>query len=244
MEGSYLEWQVRHNVIRPIVAFRAYIFRDVLPQFNNLDQRAAHLASERYEQMISQPAPEDFDGDLSGFAEDANDEAIAWYQLMRSLRQTMLNLLAAGLYHLTEQQLAMLCRDGGFCADPPKKTNFYEVSQWYKEHLNLQLQGLPTYSLIKELQLVANTAKHAEGDSSEKLKQLRPDLFADPSFAKFLIGVGADPQEHLQRKVVTAPLAGEDLFITEDRLKEYAKGAEIFFLEIADHFAAHADDFY
>jgi hypothetical protein len=45
MQGSYLDWQVRHNVIRPIVAFRAYISRDLLPQFNNLDQRAEQVAS-------------------------------------------------------------------------------------------------------------------------------------------------------------------------------------------------------
>ncbi len=31
--------------------------------------------------------------------------------MMKSLRQTMLNLLAAGLFHLTEQQLAQLSND-------------------------------------------------------------------------------------------------------------------------------------
>jgi hypothetical protein len=244
VQGSYLDWQIRHNLIRPIVAFRAYIFRDVLPQFNNLDQRAEQVATEYYEQVTSQPAPEDFDGDLSGFAEDANDEAIGWYQMMRSLRQTMLNLLAAGLYHLTEQQLAMLCRDGGFSVAPPEETHFSKVSSWYKQHLQLNLESLPSYQLLNELKHVANTVKHGKGPACDKLKELRPELFTDPAFAKFLGGMGVDPKEDLQQKVVEAPLAGDDLFVTEDGLRKYAEGAESFFLEIADHFTAHAETFY
>jgi hypothetical protein len=70
----------------------------------------------------------------------------------------------------------------------------------------------------------------------------RPELFTDPSLAKFLDGLGAD--EDLQLKVVAAPLAGEDLFVTEEILKEYAEGAQAFFIRIADHFAERPDDFY
>jgi len=41
--------------------------------------------------------------------------------MMVSRRQSMLNPFAAGLFRLTEQPLAMLCRDAGF-TDPPHDT--------------------------------------------------------------------------------------------------------------------------
>ena len=50
--------------------------------------------------------------------------------------------------------------------------------------------------------------------------------------------------DDLQRKVVATPLAGEDLFVTEKLPEAYAEGVESFFLEIADHFASHADKGY
>jgi hypothetical protein len=243
MQGGYLEWQIRQFITRPIVAFRAYIFRDVLSQFDNLDDRAERVANEYYDQVTSQPAPEDFDGDLSGFAQDAHDEGLAWYQMMRSLRQSMLNLLAAGLYHLVEQQLALLCRDGGFRGvPPPEDTKLGIVISWYKQHLRLDLAGLGNYKLLDELRLVANTVKHGKGPACEELMKRRPELFTEPLFAKFLGGLGAD--EDLKLKVVAAPLAGDDVFVTEDLLNRYAEGAENLFREIGDHFAAHADEFY
>jgi hypothetical protein len=73
------------------------------------------------ERAISQLADEDFEGELSAFPEDAHDHALGWYEMMRSLRQTMLNLLAAGLFHLIEQQLAALGHDGRFRSGPPTK---------------------------------------------------------------------------------------------------------------------------
>lgn len=116
MTGGYLEQQITGYIIGPIVAFRNYIFPNVLPAFGNLDKRAEGVASEYYRRVGSQPAYDDEDIDMASVAEAAQDQSISWYQMMVSLRQSMLNLLAAGLFHLTEQKLAMLCRDGGFIA--------------------------------------------------------------------------------------------------------------------------------
>jgi hypothetical protein len=85
--------QVRQRTIQPILAFREYIFRDVLPHFTNLNERADQVRDEYYQRAVSQPATEDCDGNLSGFAEDAHNHALSWYEMMGSLRQTMLNLL-------------------------------------------------------------------------------------------------------------------------------------------------------
>jgi hypothetical protein len=242
MTGGYLAMQIRGRVIRPIVAFREYIFRDVVPHFGALNERADQIGNEYYEMAISQPADEDFDGDLSGFAEDAHYNALSWYEMMRYLRQTMLNLLAAGLFHLTEQQLAALGHDAGFRNGSPKDTRLEEVAKWYESNLRLDLRLLPGWPLIDELRLVANTAKHAEGKSSGDLRNIRPQLFCDPALANVYKGIGID--NYFVSRPISAPLAGEDLFVSEDLLKEYAEGVETFFGHIAAYFDAHEDEYY
>jgi hypothetical protein len=242
MTGGYLAMQVRGGVIRPIVAFREYIFRDVAPHFGALDERADQIGNEYYGRAVSQPADESFDGDLSGFAEDAHDHALSWYEMMRSLRQTMFNLLAAGLFHLIEQQLAVLGHDAGFRNGPPKDTRLEEVVKWYQSNLRLNLRLLPGWPLIEELRLVANTAKHAEGKSSGDLRNIRPDLFCDPALVNVYKGIGID--DYFVNRPISAPLAGEDLFVSEDLLKQYAEGGETFFRDIAAHFDAHEDEYY
>ena len=240
--GGYLSSQVRHNSLRPIFAFRDYIFRDVLPHFTNISQRADQIADDYYQSSVSQPADEDFDGDLSAFAEDAHEHALGWYEMMRSLRQTMLNLLAAGLFHLTEQQLARLSEDAGFEGRRPKDSTLDRLVKWYLGTLRIDLRTLPEWPLIDELRLVANTAKHAEGSSSNELRKLRPDLFSDPALYGMFPGTGF--QDFLASRSVTAPLAGEGLFVTEDILKNYSEGVERFFHQVAVHFDQRDAEYY
>ncbi len=242
MNGVYLALQLRHRVIQPILAFREYIFRDVLPHFADLKIRAYQISREQYDHAVSQPATEDFDGDLSTFAEDAHDYALGWYQMMKSLRQTMLNLLAAGLFHLTEQQLAQLSNAAGFEGRMPKEAKLEELVRWYKSTLRLDLRDLTSWPIIDELRLVANTAKHAEGKSSRELRKQRPGVFIDPS----LSGTFAESaiEEYLVHRSVSAPMAGEDLFVTESLLTEYAKGVESLFREIQMYLEEHVDDYY
>ena len=114
----------------------------------------------------------------------AEEEGIAFYETMVSVRQAMLNLLAAGLFHLVEQQLAHSCRDGAFTIEPPHKTNLFEVSPWYREHFFLDLENLHNWGRVDELRLVTNTVKHAEINQIDRLRKLRPDLFRNPSYAE------------------------------------------------------------
>jgi hypothetical protein len=242
MTGGYLASQIRQWRIRPIIAFREYIFRDVVPQFSRLNERADQIAKEHFENAINQPVGEDCGGDLSGFTEDAQDYALSWYEMMRSLRQTMLNLLAAGLFHLTEQQLAQLGNDAAFDNRRPKEATLDEVVKWYGSVLRLDLKHLPGWPIIHELRLVANTAKHAEGKSSSELRNLRPELFCDPIFFQIYQGIGI--KDYFLNRPVSAPLAGEDLYVSDERLQQYAESVEKVFREIADHFDQREDEYY
>jgi hypothetical protein len=241
MNGKYLQMAVDGHIVGPIIAFREYIFRDV-PAFGNLDLRAQQVADDYYNCAGSQPIGEYQDFDMADAAEAARDRSLSWYELMTSLRQTMRNLLAAGLFHLVEQQLATLCRDGLFRGYPVPETKLSNVAIWYQQHLRLEFASLPSWNLVEELRLVANAVKHGEGQATKKLEILRPEIFMNPDCADFYKDLA---KSGLGRRVgrVSAPLAGEDLFVSELLLRKYAEGAESFFHEIAAHLEAHDDDY-
>lgn len=227
----------------PIVAFREYIFRDVLPAFSNLNERAEQVANEYYGRIGSLPAGDDCSVDMGDVAEDAHDHSADWYEMMASLRQSMRNLLAAGLFHLLEQQLAALCRDGGFRAAPPRKTKLDLVADWYREYLRLDFKTLGSWAVINELRLVANAVKHGEGAATRQLRAFRPELFTNPDYVAMYGELGENGiQPHFGP--VEAPMAGEDLFVSEPLLHRYATAAEALLEEIAGYFAMHHDEYF
>lgn len=71
---------------------------------------------------------------------------------------------------------------------------------------------------------------HAEGAATGQLRRLRPELFTNPDYAEMF------PETGLPVSPVAAPLSGEDFFVTEKMLQEYAEVAESFFGEIAAYF--------
>jgi len=238
LSGVYLESQIRGYLIGPIVAFNEYIFSDVIPSFGNLDERANKVSEDHFDRIGSQPVGEDWDIDMGAVAEDAQDQGFNWYQMMTSLRQTMLNLLAAGLYHLVEQQLAAISGDVSFSDRPLKETKLKIVRAWYLEHLKLDFGTLPSWSKIDELRHVANVVKHGEGAAGH-LRKARPKLFKNPVLDAYDKALGLEGSRYT--KPAAAPLSGEDFFVTEGFLKEHAQRAESFFNEIADHFKASAE---
>jgi len=170
MTGAYVARDIRMRVMPPLLAYNANIFRDVLKAFDNLDERAQEEANEFYENY---PGNEYTDpGDVADWA---NDHSLSWWETMVSLRQSMVNLLAAGLFHLIEQQLAALSLDCKY--ERVRDTKLEIVKDWYAENLGIDLSSLEPWAKIDELRLVASSVKHAEGGSARRLRELRPDLF-------------------------------------------------------------------
>jgi hypothetical protein len=217
----------------PLLAFNEDLFRDVLRAFDNLDERANKRANEFF---CKYPGNESTDpGDIADWA---NDQSLAWWETMFSLRQSMVNLLAAGLYHLTEQQLGALSHDCGY--ERVRDTKLDVVKAWYMTNIGIDLATLRPWAKLQELRLVANSVKHAEGESAKTLRQLRPGLFQDPSLAQLRTEIG-ERWFHRQEPLA-APLAGEGLFVTEDVLREYCAAAVALFEGIVEFCEVHAND--
>ena len=230
MNGIYLASQVR-RLSGPIIAFRKYVLRDILPTFGDIDARAEQVANDYYNRIGAQPAGE-YEIDMADVAEAANQHSYDWWEMMTSLRQTMLNLMAAGLFHLVEQQLATLSRDGLF-EESVRDTNIFVVKTWYWEQLNINLEALPSWEVINEMRLVANTVKHGEGGSARDLRAVHPELFTNPTYTALYEDAGVSLEERVLRAMLSAPLSGDDFFVTEEILQGYAESAEAFFSETA-----------
>ena len=178
MTGAYVARDVRVRVMPPLLAFNDDLFRDVLRAFDNLDERANKKANEFFNKY---PGNEYTDpGDVADWA---NDHSFAWWETMFSLHQSMVNLLAAGLYHMIEQQLGALSLDCAY--ERVRDTNLSLLKIWYLTNLGIDLSSLEPWAKLHELRLVANSVKHAEGVSAKQLRELRPDLFQNPAFAIF-----------------------------------------------------------
>src|ERR1039457_504768 len=197
VDGNYLASRVR-RLSGPIIAFREYFFQDVLPAFADLNARAEQVAHDYYNRIGAQPAGE-YEIDMADVAEDAQQQSYDWWEMMTSLRQTMLNLTAAGLFHLIEQQLATLSRDGLF-EESVRDTKLGVVQMWYRDQFGIDVAAMPSWGTINEMRLVANTVKYGEGGSSESLRALRPELFTDPTYAEFLRQEGLGLDERVSRE--------------------------------------------
>lgn len=88
--------------------------------------------------------------------------------------------------------------------------------------------------------MVANAVKDAEGGATKQLRTRRLVLFSDPEYSFIYEEDGEIPDP--AASPVSSPLTGEDLYVSEDLLRQYANGAESLFNEIADYLLSHEND--
>jgi hypothetical protein len=140
MNDGYFADRLR-RLAGPISAFRDHFMKEVLPAFGDINARAGEVGDEVFHNVMSQPASGDDDIDPASVAEAATDYSYDWWTMMTSLRQSMLNLAAAGLYHLLEQQLAGLTKDGLF-DEAVKDTKLSVVKEWYQDNVGINLETM------------------------------------------------------------------------------------------------------
>jgi hypothetical protein len=238
--GLYMSSRVNNSVTPYLKAYAQCVLEDIVPAFANLSKRSDAIADAEFRRLGELPAGENFDGDMSDAAEAAQDKGQAYYNTMVSIRQSSLNLFSAGLFHLLEQQLTDLCRDGAFDTAPPDDTQLSKITAWFRSNFHLDLSKLPAWSKIEQLRLLANSVKHGEGNSAAKLRVVRPDIFQDPQIRDYfpdILYLSTSQGVHL-------PLAGEDIFVTTQVFEEFSQAANAFVEEIAEYFDSHKEEHY
>ena len=198
----------------------------ILPGFEGIEFESESVAKEAWEGYMSSPGTGD--EDLSEFAEAAEQKGVARYLLLDGIRQGIVNLFAASLYHAFEQQLMLFHRREVLAPGEEDESRFLTLAEFRKrlQSHGIRVAEFTTWPTVEELQLLANTVKHAEGRSSQKLHAQRPDYFKRPGLPELgLWGV---------RPRVFQPLVGEDLFVAIKDVREYRDALIRFWEELGE----------
>jgi hypothetical protein len=138
-----------------------------------------------------------------------------------------------GLFHLFEQHAADLLLWLLNATSYSKEIKLKEVTDWLNTEAGVDVEKFGGWSTIEELRLVANTVKHAEGNSAIQLRRPRPELFIHP--AKREGSAAVKPIKSRIRK----PLFGEDLYLTPDDFSRYTEAIVAFWTELVDALSQH-----
>jgi hypothetical protein len=128
----------------------------VFPPFADPDVQANKVAQDYWDQKMSEPCgpdgPDDDPGDIAG---DAHQKSLDFYETMTAMHHTVLNLFAAGVFHLFEQQAGTLLQD--WTGTRPKYP-FSALEELLKSKNGpaIDVKAAPTWSRVNELRLVAN----------------------------------------------------------------------------------------
>jgi hypothetical protein len=188
------------------------------------DERISKAADD-LESEVFESYPGTEDTDPAEVAEHAFGIALDYHMTVRDVRWAVLAMEATALYHMVEQQVCDLCRLAFYGPEGEALNPGTAIALLLT--LGVDVTTFISWPRITELRHLANCVKHAEGNSCEQLRKLRPDLFEKPTLELELKVKGI--VRHVRN-----PLMGEDLYVTE---QELAGGAEVvrqFWLELAN----------
>ena len=179
----------------------------LLGSFAGIEEEARRVTAAAYDAYVARPG----DGDIAASAERAEAQGAQYYIALSDLRQSVINLLAVGLYHQFEQhwgQLRALAERAGIAI--PDKAAF------------------PNWADLDELRLLANTAKHADGGSATQLRERRGEFFLPPG----------DPDRDSGQAVVARPLVnplgGTDFFVLPADIERYRDSIRSFWEDVLE----------
>lgn len=218
--------QFKHGFVPEVRALVETLETKLLPAFANIKLEADAKEQEEWERLCSSPG--DGSEDMADLAEQAFEKGLAHYQTMTSIRQSLLNMFAVALFHLYEQHVMLFHRREVLEPGEQNDLQFLKHSVFRErmKRLGVDVTSFTSWPLLQELGLVANTVKHAEGDSSAKLHAQCPALFEPPELK------GLDFQRLKSVARVFTPLTGDDIYVSLEDLKRYADAVVQFWEEL------------
>ena len=239
----YHEWMVpnprfwayycREFHVPVVQAFRSAALKRVVTAFGGLAEEAEAAAEAEFERLGS-TVPVDAGFDMGDVAEWAQDYGIKYYETISGIQQGVQNLLAVGLYHLFEQQQLLLLRRAIARYDDAPST----VSELERRLIGLGIdcRNLRSAGKVYELRKAANAIKHGPGPAATELAKLRPDLFENPVLATTGVPKGPASRSEVLASSLSAPLAGEDLYVSERDLSDWCTAVVDYWQELSTFF--------
>lgn len=201
----------------------------LLPTFANVDDEAKEKTSKEWERLNQECFDPNIDG--SDLAEWAENAGINHYLNMTSMEQALTNMFAMTLYHIFEQHMMEFHRRE-VLNHQKRSDNKYFKQKIFKDALKnngVDIESFSSWKDIEELRHLANTVKHADGSSSEKLYELNKDLF-NSDFIQ-----NSDDFSFLgdTKPSVYKPLTGDDFYVRVGDIQRYCDSLSLFWHQLA-----------
>jgi hypothetical protein len=230
LDGGFWSQHFQRVFCRGIEAYTDAVLHRLLPTFDGIDVEAEEVSRCMFETLGSLPVYDDDPMDMVEAAEMAQEKGIDYYESMAGVAQAVTNLAAAGLYHLFEQQMMVFHRRQVLDKAEENDVKLVCWPEFERRIANagVRLNHLGSWSRVHELRLVANTVKHGEGPSAQKLHELRHELFVHPGLRGELSLNGHTPLS------AEMPMGGQDVYVTRDDLEAYRRALLSFWLEFGE----------
>ena len=219
--GKYYAAHFKNVFISQLDYFSRTLSEKLIPQFADVEGEAEELAEREYKRLGEFPATDD-GIDLADLAEEARDAAIDYFVSMTRMKQAVLNVFGAGLYHLFEQQLkSFYTRELGEFKD---SVDLKKIMAVFND-TGVDVQQFRNWKTLEELRLVANTIKHGEGRSAKQLRKVSSSLFENP-----LLGESFPQQSN---QIIFQPLVGEDIYVRLEDFNRYISAVKGFWEQLS-----------
>lgn len=162
----YYESNKKH-ILYKINSIKETIFERLLPVYKNIEAEAKEIEKNKLEELYKTFNPDTMDpGDAY---QEAWEEGAEHYTLQHAMKTEFLLSTATWLFHLFEKDCREMC---------PNLYNKPEDLKTELEKMGINCDNNSNwYKINTELRLVANTIKHGEGGSYNRLKTLKSDYF-------------------------------------------------------------------
>lgn len=173
MKAQLYLWPKAAEFYKEELAFVKKYYNKTKIQFDNIEEEAEKFAKEFFNDY-----PGDENTDPSEITEIARDKSAELYQMLSLMKSNHLLITILMLYGIWEQQII------NFTVSELRKNIsrsidricFSDLKKIHKAYNN-DITQFNCWSAIEELKLLNNTIKHSIGESSDKLKKIRPDFF-------------------------------------------------------------------
>lgn len=177
----YLWGPLKQRYIDDLTLIKTMFVERIQPVFANAEFEAEEYQNELWESIMNRPCTENDYVDPSDYVDFVQEKAVERYDMLSLMRYRNIGMWLACLCQVWEQQLYSFviheAEQEGLKYDPSDiKRGFAfskDVFEWHQQ----PFEKLDSWGKIKELRLLVNVIKHAEGDSEQKLRKLRPDYF-------------------------------------------------------------------
>jgi hypothetical protein len=163
------------------ISFIQLFFERIEPVFASAEKEAEEYQNNLWDDLMNQPCSEDDAIDPSGYVDSIQEAAFEKYEILSLMQYRNIGMWISCMSQVWEQQLFSFivneARSEGVKYSPVDLKRGYAFSKHVFEWHNSSFEKLACWPKVHELHLLVNVLKHAEGDSEQKLRKIRPDYF-------------------------------------------------------------------